>query len=106
MTERILLIEDDARLAAMVAEYLGDAGLRVTIAPSGEVTDCRIVRCRAPGIKRRLSVSATDSACSVGSATRNGIALCLGSRDGRFARRSISLPELGNPPRTSIYSEA
>jgi two-component system, OmpR family, phosphate regulon response regulator OmpR len=31
----ILLIEDDARLAAMVSEYLGAAGYRVATAPSG-----------------------------------------------------------------------
>jgi two-component system, OmpR family, phosphate regulon response regulator OmpR len=31
----ILLIEDDARLAAMVSEYLGAAGYRVTTAPGG-----------------------------------------------------------------------
>ena len=36
MVTRILLIEDDARLAAMVSEYLGAAGLRVTIAGAGE----------------------------------------------------------------------
>ena len=36
MTTRILLIEDDARLAAMVSDYLGVAGLRVTIAGTGE----------------------------------------------------------------------
>jgi two-component system, OmpR family, phosphate regulon response regulator OmpR len=33
--ERVLLIEDDARLAGMVSEYLGAAGYRVTIAASG-----------------------------------------------------------------------
>jgi two-component system phosphate regulon response regulator OmpR len=44
MTERILLIEDDARLAAMVAEYLGDAGLRVAIAPGGEQGLARLAR--------------------------------------------------------------
>jgi DNA-binding response OmpR family regulator len=33
--ERILLIEDDPRLAAMVAEYLGEAGYRVVPARSG-----------------------------------------------------------------------
>jgi len=44
MAERILLIEDDARLAAMVAEYLGDAGLRVTIAPGGEPGLARLAR--------------------------------------------------------------
>jgi DNA-binding response OmpR family regulator len=31
----ILMIEDDARLAGMVAEYLGEAGLRVSIAADG-----------------------------------------------------------------------
>ena len=36
MTIHILLIEDDARLAAMVSDYLGASGLRVTIADAGE----------------------------------------------------------------------
>ena len=35
MAERILLIEDDARLAAMVSDYLGGAGYRVTHAANG-----------------------------------------------------------------------
>src|SRR5258708_5615633 len=35
MTERILLIEDDPRLAEMVSEYLGEAGFRVSIATPG-----------------------------------------------------------------------
>jgi len=33
--ERLLLVEDDARLAAMVSEYLGEAGFRVSVAPDG-----------------------------------------------------------------------
>lgn len=32
MSERILLVDDDPRLAEMVSEYLGEAGFRVTIA--------------------------------------------------------------------------
>ncbi len=36
MSARILLIEDDARLAAMVSDYLGNADMRVTIAGAGE----------------------------------------------------------------------
>jgi two-component system phosphate regulon response regulator OmpR len=32
---RVLLVEDDARLASMVADYLGEAGFRVVIAPTG-----------------------------------------------------------------------
>jgi two-component system phosphate regulon response regulator OmpR len=35
MVERILLVEDDPRLAEMLSEYLGQAGFRVTIAPLG-----------------------------------------------------------------------
>ena len=35
MPQRILLIEDDARLAGMVAEYLGEAGYRVAVEPRG-----------------------------------------------------------------------
>ena len=36
MAQRILLIEDDARLAGMVSEYLAGAGFRVTVAGRGE----------------------------------------------------------------------
>jgi DNA-binding response OmpR family regulator len=35
VSERILLVDDDPRLAGMVSEYLGEAGFRVTIAPDG-----------------------------------------------------------------------
>src|SRR5262249_17196774 len=35
MSYRILLIEDDTRLATMVADYLGEAGFRATLAGSG-----------------------------------------------------------------------
>jgi len=35
MIERILVVEDDARLADMLSEYLGQAGFEVTIAPLG-----------------------------------------------------------------------
>ena len=35
MTERILVVEDDPRLAEMLSEYLGQAGFRVTVAPLG-----------------------------------------------------------------------
>ena len=35
MPQRILLIEDDARLAGMVSEYLGEAGFRVSVAAEG-----------------------------------------------------------------------
>jgi DNA-binding response OmpR family regulator len=35
-TTRILLVEDDSRLAAMVSDYLGAAGMQVSIAGAGE----------------------------------------------------------------------
>ena len=35
MSGRILIVEDDPRLGAMVSEYLGGAGLRATLAASG-----------------------------------------------------------------------
>ena len=35
MTARVLLVEDDARLASMVCDYLGEAGYRVGVAPTG-----------------------------------------------------------------------
>jgi two-component system, OmpR family, phosphate regulon response regulator OmpR len=36
MAERILMIEDDRRLSAMVAEYLAPSGMAVTVAPDAE----------------------------------------------------------------------
>ena len=35
MAERILLVEDDPRLAEMLSEYLGQAGFRISVAPLG-----------------------------------------------------------------------
>jgi len=35
VTDRILIIEDDARLAAMVSEYLAESGFRVTARETG-----------------------------------------------------------------------
>src|SRR5262245_59891157 len=32
---RVLLVEDDPRLAAMVSDYLGEAGFRTTLAATG-----------------------------------------------------------------------
>ena len=35
MQSRILIVDDDPRLSEMVSEYLGNAGLRATVAPTG-----------------------------------------------------------------------
>jgi DNA-binding response OmpR family regulator len=44
VTQRVLLIEDDARLAEMVSEYLGEAGFRVSVAPLGRAGLERLAR--------------------------------------------------------------
>ncbi|HXM83371.1 MAG TPA: response regulator transcription factor [Burkholderiales bacterium] len=44
MAQRILLIEDDSRLAAMVAEYLGEAGYRVATSATGAAGLERLAR--------------------------------------------------------------
>ena len=37
MTKQILMIEDDARLAGMVRDYLGESGFDVTVAGTGKM---------------------------------------------------------------------
>ena len=44
MGPRLLIIEDDARLAGMLAEYLGEAGFRVSVAPAGRAGLERLAR--------------------------------------------------------------
>jgi two-component system, OmpR family, phosphate regulon response regulator OmpR len=44
MSFRVLLVEDDTRLAAMVADYLGEAGFRVSIAPTGNQAELELKR--------------------------------------------------------------
>jgi DNA-binding response OmpR family regulator len=44
MSYRILLIEDDARLAAMVADYLGEAGFRSAVAGTGAEAERQLKR--------------------------------------------------------------
>ena len=44
MTDRILLIEDDPRLAEMVKSYLGEAGFRVSVAGRGDAGIAHVKR--------------------------------------------------------------
>ncbi|MFO1082175.1 MAG: response regulator [Reyranellaceae bacterium] len=44
MAERILMIDDDERLAGMVADYLGGAGFRVTTAATARDGEARLKR--------------------------------------------------------------
>src|SRR5687767_12331654 len=44
MAERILMIDDDNRLAGMVSDYLGGAGFRVTVAGTGREGEALLKR--------------------------------------------------------------
>src|ERR1700744_5940450 len=44
MAERILMIDDDARLAGMVSDYLGGAGFRRTVAGTGREGEALLKR--------------------------------------------------------------
>ena len=44
MSHRLLLIEDDARLATMVADYLGEAGFRASVAGTGAEAERQLKR--------------------------------------------------------------
>jgi DNA-binding response OmpR family regulator len=57
---RILLIEDDPRLAEMVAEYLGEAGYRVSVADTGEAGLARLAREPHDAIVLDLMLPDTD----------------------------------------------
>ena len=60
MPQRILLIEDDSRLAAMVSEYLGGAGYRVSVADTGEAGLARLAREPHDAIVLDLMLPDTD----------------------------------------------
>jgi two-component system, OmpR family, phosphate regulon response regulator OmpR len=47
MAERVLVVEDDPRLAEMLSEYLGQAGFRITVAAAGAAA-LRRVTAEAP----------------------------------------------------------
>ena len=57
---RILLVEDDARLAKMVADYLSEAGFRVTHAPTGADAESRLRRDAFDALVLDLMLPDTD----------------------------------------------
>jgi DNA-binding response OmpR family regulator len=65
MSYRILLIEDDARLAGMVADYLGEAGFRSAIAGTGAEAEQQLRRESFDAVILDLMLPDTD-----------GLALC------------------------------
>jgi DNA-binding response OmpR family regulator len=60
MAFRILLVEDDARLAKMVADYLSEAGFRMTHAPTGADAEARLRRDSFDAIVLDLMLPDTD----------------------------------------------
>lgn len=60
MSYRILLVEDDARLAAMVADYLGEAGFRSAIAGSGAEATRQLKRDQFDAVVLDLMLPDTD----------------------------------------------
>src|SRR5882762_10879731 len=60
MAERILLIEDDSRLAEMVSEYVGEAGFRVSVAAAGRAGLERLARERFDAVVLDLMLPDMD----------------------------------------------
>jgi len=60
MASRILLVEDDARLAKMVADYLSEAGFRVTHAPTGGDAETKLRRDTFDALVLDLMLPDTD----------------------------------------------
>jgi DNA-binding response OmpR family regulator len=60
MSYRILLVEDDARLAGMVADYLGEAGFRCATAGSGAEAQRQLKRDQFDAIVLDLMLPDTD----------------------------------------------
>jgi len=60
MAERILLVEDDARLAEMLSEYLGQAGYGVTVAALGATALARLSQNRFDAVVLDLMLPDMD----------------------------------------------
>ena len=60
MAERILLVEDDIRLAEMISEYLGEAGFRVAMAGNGAAALEHLARTECAAVVLDLSLPDMD----------------------------------------------
>jgi DNA-binding response OmpR family regulator len=60
VAERILVVEDDARLAEMLHEYLGEAGFRVSVAADGASALERLEACDCDAIVLDLTLPDID----------------------------------------------
>jgi len=60
MSERILLVEDDVRLAEMVSEYLGEAGFRVTTVGNGSAALAHLAQSQCAAVVLDLGLPDID----------------------------------------------
>lgn len=60
MVERIVLVEDDVRLAEMLSEYLGEAGFRVTVAGNGAAALEQLARAEFAAVVLDLTLPDMD----------------------------------------------
>src|SRR2546427_3794661 len=99
MAERILLIEDDPRLAEMVSEYLGEAGFRVSIAAAGRAGLERLAREPLDALVLDLMLPHMDGldVCREGRAKTGTPGLILTARGGAARRSGEDTAELPSP---------
>jgi len=60
MAERILLVEDDVRLAEMISEYLGEAGFQVASAANGAAALAHFAQCDCAAVVLDLTLPDID----------------------------------------------
>ena len=63
MAERILMIDDDSRLAGMVSDYLGGVGFRLTIAGTGREGEAAVVVDHQDALGHHLSIGPRHPRC-------------------------------------------
>lgn len=86
MTIRILLVEDDARLAELTAEYLTKNDMTVSIEPRGDTAEARILAEQPDLVMLDVMLPGKDGfeVCRAVRANYRGIILMLTARDEDF----------------------
>ena len=56
MTSRILIVDDDARLGAMVSEYLGESGFRATVRETAQFDNQKMIKAVAIWAAQKLGI--------------------------------------------------
>ena len=96
MSFRILLVEDDARLAGMVADYLGEAGFRPMIAATGSEAERRLKRETFDAVILDLMLPDTDGLDSVQAHPRGIRDSPADAHGARRSARSCARPRAGS----------